>query len=1147
MSDSADNELGIFSGVRQLPPEQRPSFLDHACAGQPELRRRIEELLQTEVETATFMETSVAKLISPDEFLRSSTPAEKPGDRIGRYELIQQIGEGGCGVVYKASQEQPVRRFVALKIIKLGMDTKSVIARFEAERQALALMDHPNIAKVLDAGATENGRPYFVMELVEGSKITDFCDQNNLPVRERLKLFIQVCHAVQHAHQKGIIHRDIKPSNILVTMTDGVAVPKVIDFGIAKATRGKLTDQTFFTALEQFIGTPAYMSPEQADAREVDIDTRSDIYSLGVLLYELLAGRTPFDAKELLRCGFDEIRRTIREKEPVAPSAQLSALPEGDLRAVAKFRRTDASQLIHLVRGDLDWIVMKALEKDRARRYETTNGLALDIRRHLENEPVAARPPTWTYQFQKLVRRNKLAFAAAAAIALALTTGVAISVWAGIREHKARIEADRLRFQAQANEQKAEAAEKSAIAEATKNQAVAQFLKDMLSGVGPSVAQGADTTLLKKILDNTSERIGTDLTNQPDIEAELRDTLGRVYWEIGDLTNAEIMDRRALDIRIKYFGAQAPEVAAPMERLSHVLWREGKLDQASALALTGVQIQVQNYGTNNLEVARSLDNFAAILNTRGFGAKAVAALRQSLAIKETLLGSNNLEVADTMDDLGGLLLSLHSSEHQAGDLSLQALAIREKILGTTNPIVVIDSLKMQKNQEDIEGRSADEEATLNKLIAAQTRLYDRPHPDIAQSLNTLASVLKSEGKLGQSETIRRRALAMQQTLLGNDSPEVAQTLSNLGQLLVAENKLADAEPLLQAAYQIREKTLGDSSAITASSLVVLGTLLEDEGKTTDATNLYLGLVDGTSASALSAQYRLGLLYLEGKGMAENDAEGASWILQSANLGHTEAQIEMGILCFNGTGVPRDENQALAWFAEASASDNASATKALINCYCAAGRVKEAYATLKNFSNAHLQDTDARLTLAVWQAWFGKTSGYEATRQQFVEWAADTGDASPAQSAAKAYCLKPSTNAMLLAQALKIAQRGAEFRKDTPALTWYQLSLGMVQYRLGNYAEADNTLALAAQNAGKYQDVPPTASFFRAMSLFQQGRKDEARRLFTQTEAQMIPYPQDPDKPVIAGKAASHDVMVTWLAYREAKALLYDPPSPANGL
>ena len=446
MNEPNQSEEIIFEAALGLPAGERGDFLRNACGNDAALRGRIENLLLAHDRASGVLEQSPAVVLR--ETIAASLPlTEKAGDRIGRYRLLQQIGEGGCGVVYMAEQEEPVRRRVALKVIKLGMDTRQVIARFEAERQALALMDHPNIAKVLDAGATETGRPYFVMELVRGVRITDYCDEASLPTEKRLALFVQVCQAIQHAHQKGVIHRDIKPSNILVTLHDGVPVPKVIDFGIAKATTDqRLTDKTLFTAFEQFIGTPAYMSPEQAELSGLDIDTRSDIYSLGVLLYELLTGKTPFDAKELSRSGLDAMRRTIREKEPTRPSTRLRTMLAGELVAVAKHRQAEPARLASLIRGDLDWIVMKALEKDRTRRYETANGLAMDVQRFLNNEPVTACPPGNLYRFQKLVRRNKLMFTAIAAVAAALVIGVVGVLWQWRRaeEHAAGELANRL-------------------------------------------------------------------------------------------------------------------------------------------------------------------------------------------------------------------------------------------------------------------------------------------------------------------------------------------------------------------------------------------------------------------------------------------------------------------------------------------------------------------------------------------------------------------------------------------------------------------------------------------------------------------------------------------------------------------------------
>jgi serine/threonine protein kinase len=456
MTGEADKPIGssveaIFTAALELSPADRPAYLGQACGGDQQLRQRVEALLRAHDGGEGFLPEEAAgprpEVPTFSAYLAAQL-TEQPGDTIGRYKLRQKIGEGGCGIVYMAEQEEPVRRKVALKILKLGMDTRQVVARFEAERQALALMDHANIAKVLDAGATETGRPFFAMELVGGIKITDYCDENQLSTRQRLDLFIQVCRAIQHAHQKGVIHRDIKPSNVLVGTQDGVPVPKVIDFGIAKATQGRLTDQTIFTAFEQFLGTPAYMSPEQAQLGSLDVDTRSDIYSLGVMLYELLTGKTPFDSRELLASGLDAMRRTIREKEPPTPSTRLKQeLVGDDMRSLhsqseegirdSPRRLLKKKDLIRQLRGDLDWIVMKCLEKDRARRYDTANGLAMDIERHLNNEPVVARPPSRLYEFQKTVRRHKLGFAAASMVVTALAAGALVSTVQAVRATRA--------------------------------------------------------------------------------------------------------------------------------------------------------------------------------------------------------------------------------------------------------------------------------------------------------------------------------------------------------------------------------------------------------------------------------------------------------------------------------------------------------------------------------------------------------------------------------------------------------------------------------------------------------------------------------------------------------------------------------------
>ena len=793
----------------------RAAFVQQACAGDALLQRRLEELLLAEQE------------VGPPPAQRPVSdprPGEGVGSIVGRYKLLEQIGEGGCGVVYVAEQQEPVRRRVALKVIKLGMDTRSVVARFEAERQALALMDHPNIAKVLDAGATDFGRPYFVMELVGGIKITDYCEQNHLNTRQRLDLFIQVCRAVQHAHQKGVIHRDLKPSNVLVATQDGAAIPKVIDFGIAKATQGKLTDQTVFTAFEQFLGTPAYMSPEQAQVGGLDVDTRSDIYSLGVLLYELLTGKTPFDAKELLAAGLEAMRRAIQEKEPPTPSTRLKQ------ETAARAATSDHSALCTLhspLDKDLDWIVMKCLEKDRARRYETANGLAMDLQRHLNNEPVIAGPPSAAYRLGKFVRRNKGAVLAFAAVAILLVLGVVASTWQARQQSRLRQQAQT----AQANEARERTKAQN---EAAKSQQVAKFLKDMLQGVGPSVALGQDTAMLRGILDRTAKRIGTDLTNQPQAELDLRETLAKTYFELGLYKEMRDTIQGSLRLARASFGEESLEAASALSVLGLAQWGLGEFRKAEASEREALRIRRNSSVSDDLEVAAVLNNLALALEGQSKFTQAEEAYRRALVLQRKFSGDENAEVATMLFNLGNALAKADKLEDAVVE-GRKALDLRRKLFGEVHPDVAM-SLNSVATFLGKLGKLDEADKMFREVVEMQRKLLGK-HRYTALALDNLACCLREEVKLEQAEERLRESLAMVRDLYGSEHLDVAMVLGDLAVVLRERGKLAEAEDVGAQTLAMNRKLLGDGHPQTYNTLSHLVATLKAEHKLAEAETL----------------------------------------------------------------------------------------------------------------------------------------------------------------------------------------------------------------------------------------------------------------------------------------------------------------------
>ena len=918
------NERSIFmEALAQETPEQRSAYLEEACGGDRALRQRVEALLASDEQAGSFLgkpvlERLAEKLGTPerpqetqgeapaaedgsapsnDEVNRPG-PIEGLGSRIGPYKLLQEIGEGGMGAVYLAEQSQPVRRMVALKIIKPGMDSRQVIARFEAERQALALMDHPNIARVLDAGTTESGRPYFVMELVKGVPITKFCDERRLTLRQRLELFGPVCQAVQHAHQKGVIHRDLKPSNVMVCLYDGKPVPKVIDFGIAKATGQKLTERTMFTEIGQVVGTLEYMSPEQAELNQLDIDTRSDIYSLGVLLYELLTGSTPLERKRLKSAAILEVLRLIREEEPPKPSTRLSTTDE--MPSVAANRGLEPRKLSGLVRGELDWIVMKALEKDRNRRYETANGFALDVQRFLADEPVLACPPSAWYRLRKLSRRNKGPVLATTLIVLALVGGIIGTTIGMVRAKRAREKQESLRQLAEDNEHTAKFNEQkasNAAAKEKKAKEMAQqretqtrvvlgfFLNNIVGAARPERQVGGlgrDATV-RKALEASLPFVEKDFTDQPVIEAQLRMTIGLSFAYLGD---AKI----AAD---QYQAARAAVLETPRLRASLDTGEYGESSQSMgsprpprrcSQALPGsagdTESHIRADHPDTLQLMGKLANCYVLLNRH---ADALKVREETLARQKAKLGAGHPSTLITMNNLASSYRAAGRND-EAHKLHEQVLVARQGKLGADHPDTLLSMSNLACTYDAL-GRYTDALKLYQQTLPRQKAKLGPMHRETLLTMERLAEHYWARKRYADAARIYEDMLKQQKAALGADHLDALKSMNNVASSYAKLGRYADALKLRDELLPLYKVKFGANHPTTLGSMWATADLLVKLDRGAEAVPIIDECVRGATGQPVHPRLIASVLELRLKHFAK--AKDASSCRQTAEMWETQ--------------------------------------------------------------------------------------------------------------------------------------------------------------------------------------------------------------------------------------------------------------------
>jgi serine/threonine protein kinase/tetratricopeptide (TPR) repeat protein len=735
--------------------------------------------------------------------------------QIGPYHILEPLGEGGMGVVYRAEQREPIRRTVALKVIKLGMDTRQVIARFESERQALAMMDHPNVARAIDAGATDTGRPYFVMEYVRGEPITAFADRHKLTTRQRLELFIQACEAIQHAHQKAIIHRDLKPSNILVTLHDDKPVVKVIDFGVAKAISQRLTERTLFTESGQLLGTPEYMSPEQAEMGGLDVDTRTDVYSLGVVLYELLTGTLPFDPKSLRAAGYGQIQRIIRELDPPRPSTRLSSLGEV-AQGVADRRQTRLEALQRELRGELEWVPLKAMHKDRTLRYATATELARDVENYLSNRPLVAGPESMRYRARKFLRRNRGPVVAAALVVVALLAGIVATSVALLGQSRARAEAERQRDSATAT---------------------LDFLtRDVFGGATPARMpdERVRTQIVRTMIEPAARDVAEKFQGRPLVEASVRHAIQSTLHAIGRDDLALPHAEAALALRLRELGPDHPDVLKSLGQHAQVVFALGRFDEAERILRDALPRHRRVLGDDHLETQDIVNNLGIVLRAQGRFTEAEPLFQESYEHSRRAVGDDHTATLTSMFNLASLLVAQDKLD-DAEPLYRDALARIRRLRGEDHPLA-LTALNNMANLLHLQGKDAEAEPLFREVLARSRRVLGDDHPETIVSIANLGGFLNGVGKLDEAEALLREALERGRRILGDDHYDTLQAADSYARLLRKRQRFVEAEAVAREAVTraAASPDLGLTNRATRLFAVTHARTLEDLGRRDEA-------------------------------------------------------------------------------------------------------------------------------------------------------------------------------------------------------------------------------------------------------------------------------------------------------------------------